>query len=383
MSDANSRLQLNYVPAVLRHQPSHGWSVEYYVLDGSGSMRRMVLRMNALRKRFQRTSDFKQHCNQVVCSINAKLAGGWTPFGEQQNTRLFTPIGVVMDQYMKEKAAELRPDTVINYRSFCKVLREWVDEVCPNAQCSAFNKVLAVRFMDYIANEKGLTGRSYNNRLKQARAFFGWAVEKCYTKENPFASMKTKREEAKKRILIPHDVRKKIFKYWSERNENYLVLCELVFTALIRPKECWRLHVSDLVLADRYIEVSEDDSKTHYRRSASLTPELVSRLERMTRHAKPNDYLFSTGYKPGKCHIVYSRFRKDWQDMRDALGLPDEMQLYSLRDTGINEMLRDSAIDPLTVMQHADHHDLAITTRYANHANPHLVETISEKAPAF
>ena len=68
--------------------------------------------------------------------------------------------------------------------------------------------------------------------------------------------------------------------------------------------------------------------------------------------------------------------------MRNALQLPEEMQLYSLRDTGINEMIK-SGIDPLTVMQHADHHDLSMTTRYANHADPHLVKVISEKAPEF
>ncbi|MBQ6770675.1 MAG: hypothetical protein IJP44_06800 [Bacteroidales bacterium] len=98
--------------------------------------------MNALRKRFARVTDFKAHCNQVVCNINAKLAGGWTPFGEQQNTRLFTPIEAVIEDYLKEKSSELRPDTVINYKSFCKVLKEWIADVCPNAQCSAFNTVL-------------------------------------------------------------------------------------------------------------------------------------------------------------------------------------------------------------------------------------------------
>lgn len=382
MSDANSRLQLNYVPAVLRHQPSHGWSVEYYVLDGNGTMRRMVVRMNAIRKRFQRTSDFKAHCNQVICSINAKLAGGWTPFGEQQNTRLFTPIGSVIDQYLKEKTAELRPDSVINYKSFCKVLKEWIDEVCPKAHCSAFNKVLAVRFMDYIANEKGLSGRSYNNRLKQARAFFSWAVEKCYTKENPFASMKTKREDPKQRVLIPADIRTRITDYFSSKNPNYLVLCQLVFNSLVRPKEVWRLKISDIHIDDGYIVVTEEESKTHYRRIATLTPRLRDDIRRMIEGAKPSMYLFGHGYKPNAKPIRYQNFRIDWANMRTELGLPDTMQLYSLRDTGINEMLK-AGIDPLTVMQHADHHDLSMTTRYANHVDPKLVETISTKAPQF
>ena len=97
MSDAKTQVSLNYIPAVLKHQPSHGGSVEYYVMDRSGTMRRMVIRMNALRKRFTRTADFKAHCNGVVCRLNAQLAGGWTPFGETQNTRLFTPIASVVE----------------------------------------------------------------------------------------------------------------------------------------------------------------------------------------------------------------------------------------------------------------------------------------------
>ena len=382
MSDANSKLKLNFVPAILKHQPSHGWSVEYYVLDGNGTMRRMVIRMNALRKRFARINDFKAHCNQVVCNINAKLAGGWTPFGEQQNTRLFTPIEAVLQDYLQEKSVELRPDTVINYKSFCKVLKEWIALTCPNAPCSAFNKVLAVKFMDYIQNEKGLSGRSYNNRLKQARAFFSWAVEKCFIKENPFVFMKPKREETKHRILIPAEVRAKISDYFSANNPNYLVLCRLVFNSLVRPKEVWRLKIADIHLDEGYIHVTEDESKTHYSRSAALTPQLIKDIRMMIVGAKPSMYLFGHRYKPSAKPIRYNNFREDWNKMRIALGLPDTMQLYSLRDTGINEMLK-SGIDPLTVMQHADHHDLSMTTRYANHVDPKLVETISTKAPKF
>ena len=374
---------ISYLPAALKYT-AHGWTIEYHVFNPAfNSMERRVMKMNRIRKKYSRVTDFKAYCAAVITKLNSQLASGWNPFeGYANNARELTPIGTVLDKYLKDKAGDVRPDTIINYRSFVKVFKEWVTKTYGQIAISNFSRVMAVNFMDYLVEKKGLHGRSYNNRLKQARAFFTYAIEKYYCRDNPFANIKKKREEGKTRILIPHEVRKEIFKYWSERNENYLVLCELVFIAMIRPKECWRLHVSDLMLADRYIEISEDDSKTHYRRSASLTPDLITRLEKMTRHAQKSDYLFSDGYMPGKKHIAYSRFRKDWQIMREALGLPDEMQLYSLRDTGLNEMLK-GGIDSLSVMQHADHHDLAITTRYANHADPHLIETISEKAPAF
>lgn len=381
MSEIN-QIFPNYIPAVLKHQPSHGWSVEYYAKDLTGKLQRKVIRMNSLRKRFARTADFKAHCNLVVCNLNTKLAGGWTPFGETQNSRIYTPIETVLDEYIAEKSRELRPDTIINYRSFAKCLKEWIAEVCPNAQCYLFNKVLAVRFMDFVQNEKGLEGRSWNNRLKQARAFFGWAVSKCYAKENPFETMKTKREKPKKRIMIPPETRKRIASYWLTREPNYLVLCRLIFSALLRPREAWRLKVDHLQLADGYIAIPEDISKTHYSRSPGLPADLLNALRDMVAEATPDDYLFGTGYRPGKKQMAYSRFRKDWDIMRKELQIPEEMQLYSLRDTGINEMIR-AGIDPLSVMQHADHHDLSITTRYANHADPNLVKTIAEKAPGF
>lgn len=374
---------ISYLPAALKHT-AHGWTIEYRVFNPAlNTMERRVIKMNRIRKKYSRISDFKAYCACVITRLNTQLATGWNPFDSSpNNSRELTPIFIVLNKYLKDKEGDVRPDTLINYRSFVKVFKEWLDKNYGQIAISSFTRVMAVNFMDYLVEEKGLHGRSYNNRLKQARAFFSYAVEKLFCTENPFAAIKTKREESKKRIMVPPDIRKKIYQYWSERNENYIVLCELVFSALIRPKECWRLHVADLMLADRYIEISEDDSKTHYRRSPSLTPELVLKLEKMTHRADKSDYLFSEGYKPGKKHIAYSRFRKDWQDMREDLGLPDEMQLYSLRDTGINEMLK-GGIDALSVMQHADHHDLSITTRYANHADPKLVETISSKAPKF
>ncbi|MDR1627650.1 MAG: hypothetical protein LBR79_02610, partial [Oscillospiraceae bacterium] len=97
----------------------------------------------------------------------------------------------------------------------------------------------------------------------------------------------------------------------------------------------------------------------------------------------PKDfYLIGTGYKPSKNIIAHTRFGKDWAKVRYALKLPNEMQLYSFRDSGIFDMLK-SGIDDLSVMQHADHHSLEMTTRYANHHDPNLVNKIYENAPEF
>jgi hypothetical protein len=42
-----------------------------------------------------------------------------------------------------------------------------------------------------------------------------------------------------------------------------------------------------------------------------------------------------------------------------------------------------AGIDDLSIMQHADHHSLEMTTIYANHADPHLADIIRQKSPTF
>lgn len=51
------------------------------------------------------------------------------------------------------------------------------------------------------------------------------------------------------------------------------------------------------------------------------------------------------------------------------------MQLYSLKDSGITELL-ESGLDALTVMKAADHHDLTTTTKYASHRDNNMISKV-------
>ena len=68
--------------------------------------------------------------------------------------------------------------------------------------------------------------------------------------------------------------------------------------------------------------------------------------------------------------------------MRTALKLPAEYQLYSLKDTAINSMLK-AGVDDLSVMQAAGHKDLGMTTIYANHHDDKLIDNLNSRAPRF
>ena len=372
----------NYVPAVLRKN-CEGWQINYYVYNpASDKMERKRMLLNQLRKRYRTLAEFKVAANEIVCTINAKLAGGWTPFGESENIRYYTTIDDVMNAYIMEKSKELKADSLRSYKSFRNIFLAWCADIVPNCRCVLFNRTLAVRYMDYIYTERNVGARAYNNQLKLARAFFSWAVQKCYCKENPFELIKVKKQDEKKRILIPSQTRKKIRTYLEQHNPNFMVVLELVFTSLLRPTEISRIQIKQINLKEQYIYMPNTQTKNGHHRYAFLSKELVMMLAPMIAKAQDDWYLIGEGFAPAKKTMTTKNYRKAWDKVRSALNLPKEMQLYSFRDTGINNMLK-SGIDPLTVMQAADHHDLAMTTRYANHADPNLMQTLQELAPAF
>jgi len=74
--------------------------------------------------------------------------------------------------------------------------------------------------------------------------------------------------------------------------------------------------------------------------------------------------LFSSGFKPGAKYCSPRFFDKYWgRYVRKALKLPLNFKFYSLKNTGITDMIRTHN-DPLLARDQARHHDLSITNMY-------------------
>lgn len=150
-----------------------------------------------------------------------------------------------------------------------------------------------------------------------------------------------------------------------------------------RSQEINQLQVKHLFLSEKFINVPAEVAKNHKMRRCAITPEISELIQKLKIDTFPADYyLFSGDLKPGKEPSGGLRYTREWDKVRKKLNLPAEMQLYSLRDTGIFDMLK-SGIDDLSVMQHADHSSLDITTIYANHHDPNLIDKIYNQAPKF
>ena len=395
MSKSHTQEFTPYVPAVLRKN-CHGYVIEYYFLNGlTGEQERRTIKMNRIRKRCQTASEFKQYAQSVICNLNIKLANGWSPMGEVQNTREFVPLPQIIDQYMREKESELSSSSLPAYRSFTGRLKEWIETQFPQCNCALFTKLMAVQFLDHLWSGKSaryncgkkmnqaanhISERAYNSNLKLGRAFFSWCINKCYAKENPFETIKPKRTKQKTRTLIPEQIRLQIDAYWAEHNPAMQLMCRLVYTALLRPVEATRVQVHQIRYDRDCIVMPCDQTKNGKERVGRLDASLKALLRQYTAGAGPTDYLFSNReWKPGKKPKNSQMFAKEWMKMREELKLPAKYQLYSLRDTGISDLMHDGVAD-IDVMHAAGHSDLSMTTRYADHIDDDLIARINSKS---
>lgn len=88
-------------------------------------------------------------------------------------------------------------------------------------------------------------------------------------------------------------------------------------------------------------------------------------------------YLFSNKFRPGTEYRDSKQFRDFWNNhVRKSLKLPAEYKFYSLKDTGITNMLRSNT-DPISVRDQARHSSLLITNTYTpmdiKKANPAII----------
>lgn len=97
----------------------------------------------------------------------------------------------------------------------------------------------------------------------------------------------------------------------------------------------------------------------------------------------PADYFAFASYKmPGEKHINTRKIDKWWDRMRVKLGLPKNIQFYSLKDTGIVQLLEDG-VSLKDVKDLADHVNVATTSKYLSYVSQDGILAIKNNKSRF
>ena len=372
---------VDFIPASI--QETKNWEVIFYAKDPqTGDLRRKRMRVRKMKSITER----RLYAKQIVMDVNRRLSQGWNPFTETDSVRSFHPIFKVFDSFLNDKR-DLRPDTLRSYKSEIKFLKSFISKYYGNdIYAVSFDQRKAIEYIDNIWETRKIEAVRYNNILAFCKLIFNWMIEKQYVKENPFSIIQKKKEAQKKRVMdIDPKDRKKIRDYLSKKNRAYYGIMMFAFHSLLRPKEISYIKIRDIDLKKKTVTVDGSiakNGKTRYAPIPDVMVELVKELKDSVHIPRKNWYLFSDNFRPGPRQRDPREIARYWSDLRSTLKLKKEVQFYSLRDSGIIQMLRDGR-SPKEVMEAADHSSIEVTNNYVKVARKESNKDIINKSSAF
>ncbi|MDR0729297.1 MAG: site-specific integrase [Prevotellaceae bacterium] len=377
--------RISYIPARLTEGKE--WFVSYYVIyPPTGKLRRKKVKMNRIHSITQR----RIVARKLIIDINAKLYNGWNPFLEDEAPKSYHQLLDVLATYMAIQEKELEKNSLRSYRSYVKFIVEYIIHSLktPKMYVAQFDKGTAADLMLAIKQNPALSNRTYNNYLLFYKVLFNWLKQYNYITANPFEGITkiAKRKTPKIRQLISSELRKALCDYLCKQNPNYLSMCMMCYYCFLRPNEISYLKVSDVDLMKQTILVRKEIAKNDKDSIRIIPDAMMPYMKHLQLTGDKDRYLFSFDRKylfvPGVKHADSREIARYWSTLRDAVKIPVNVQFYSLKDTGITNMLADGVAANF-VQGQADHSSLAITSMYAGTTTPASQEQIRKKAGAF
>lgn len=332
----------------------------------TGMMKRKKIHLGRIHSK----KELRATAERMIRELLSKLQNGWNPWIEQCTVLEYTLFTDVCDKYhdylyKSLQNGDMRPQSVTSYLSYLNIFRQWATDN-NIVYIYQLDKHHVSTFIDYVYITRNNSLQTRNNYLIWLKTFCHYLLNRAYISIDPTTGLTSiKKRGDKKRKTIPDEVLIRIKEYLVANNKNYLLACYLLHYCFIRPKEMSMLQIHDIDLSKKTLRISGDISKN--RKDATITlPKhvIILMIENGLFDHPGNDYIFSDGFAPGPKRKSEKTFRDYWTNtLRRVLKFNSEYKFYSLKDTGITNMLRANT-DILSVRDQARHSNISITDTY-------------------
>lgn len=348
--------------------------ISFYAFDPeSGVLKRKLVRLNRELKGIKGKRAKREYAEGVCERLRDELKAGWNPWVQQSDGLVYASWNDVCDRYKAYLAKQMnehnmRSETVVSYLSRLKVMAEWIARERKNVRYAyQFDRRLVDAFIDYVFLDRDNSICTRNNYLRWIKSFATWMISKSYIEKDPTAGiprMKPK-GKGKNRDVIPDSVLQKIHDYLEKNNRHFLLACYLLHYLFVRPHEIAQLKIEDFCLSRQTLLIHGDVAKNWQDAVVTLPVHVIQLMVDLRVFDSPGCYyLFSEDFRPGKEFRSEKFFRDYWtRKLRKDLKFSDRYKFYSLKDTGITNMLRANT-DVLSVRDQARHSSILITDMY-------------------
>ena len=202
------------------------------------------------------------------------------------------------------------------------------------------------------------------------RVLSTFLIENEYVKIKPtdgISVLGKSHRNGKNRDYIPNADRAKLSEYLRLNDKPMLLACEVLYYCFIRPKEMSFIKIEHISLDNVTIFIPGATAKNYKNAVVTIPKSLLEHFVNLNIEKFPKDfYLFSENMLPGKEHRDEKQFRDRWGKVRKALKFPLTYKFYSLKDTGITNLI-SLCRDTRLVRDQARHSSISITDLYTPH----------------
>lgn len=308
---------------------------------------------------------------ELVKRLTQKLLDGWNPWIEESYPEEYALFSDVCDKYKTylakiAKEGGIKPGTKCNYECKLSFMLKWVEKDRKITYIYQFNKKFVCDFLDYVLVERNNTLRTRNNYIGWLKSFSGYLIERGYVQKDPTEGVNASTKLGpKNRSVIPNDVLLQIKSYLEKENKHFLLACYILHYLFVRPHEMTFLKIKDISREKKTLTLNGSYTKNGHDAIVTIPNHVIALMEELDIFSAPPDfYLFGKKFRPGMTPIPADRFSRFWVDnVKKTLGLSDSYKFYSLKDTGITNMIK-AKTDLLSVRDQARHSSVKITNIY-------------------
>ncbi len=332
---------------------------------------RRMKRKKIMLGRIKGKAALKAYAKEVIRKLTEKLMNGWNPWIENCSVLEYTPFTEVCDRYrtyLEKMLADddMREETFASYTSYMRIFSSWAENHGA-VYIYQVDRRMVCAFLDYVFVERNNTLQTRNNYLAWLKSFSTWCIQRSYITVNPTEGLTAVQRRAKKknRSVISEEDLKRLHEFLMERNRHYLLACMLLHYMFIRPHEMTFIRIGDISVKKSTLSLHGESTKNRNDAVLTIPAKVLRLMVDLKVFDHPDDfYLFSENFTPGRVRVSEKVFRDFWlKKVRRELKFPAQYKFYSLKDTGITNMLR-SNMDVLTVRDQARHSSIMITDHY-------------------
>ncbi len=349
-----------------------GSYIEFYAYDpADGILKRKRIKVNHI----DGIANRRRYANECINRLVTLLSDGWNPWTDcdPDDIELFADCLDRYEEHVQKQHSNglFRKQTYDDYKSKIKMIRLYVENVQKPKEriryMFQFTKRWCIDFLDYIYIERNNGAQTFNNYLTFLRTLSQWWIERGLILVKPTDGIApiSKRLFAKERKCIPIDKVKEIGTWTAKNDPHFHFACQILYYCFIRPVEMTRLTIGDFDLHKGTVTIRATASKNKRTQTVTVPKKVLHfGIDLGIFSAPMSHYVFSDKLRPGKEQVDTKIFRDHWAKVSRKLKLKKEWKFYSLKDTGITELLRQNITAPLNVKNQARHSSLAITEIY-------------------